>query len=53
MKVMILTILIVGIAMLLMSVKVIFKKNGRFSHGHACQFDPEHHRMRKTAVKKE
>lgn len=28
---------LVGVALLLMCVRVIFKKNGRFSQGHACR----------------
>lgn len=40
------TIVICGIAMTLLSVRVILKKGGRFSQAHSCKFEP---RVRKLS----
>lgn len=37
-RLIIVTVILVGIAVALLSVRVIFKKGGRFSRSHACRF---------------
>lgn len=44
----IVTVVILAICVALMCVRVIFKKNGRFRAGHACQFDQSRHKAGKT-----
>ncbi|MCM1319318.1 MAG: hypothetical protein NC217_02930 [Muribaculaceae bacterium] len=43
-RLIVVTVILLGIAMALLSVRVILKKGGRFSRGHACQFNPDSHK---------
>lgn len=44
MKTALIAIGLVGLSILLLSVKILFKKNGRFPESHACKFDKDRHR---------
>ena len=44
MKTVLIAIGLVGLSIILLSVKILFKKNGKFSESHACKFDNDKRR---------
>lgn len=50
MKTVLITIGLVGLSIILLSVKILFKKNGKFPESHACKFDKD--RRRESVEKK-
>lgn len=50
MKTVLIAISLVGLAMILLSVKILFKKDGKFPESHACKFDKD--RQHKSGLEK-
>jgi hypothetical protein len=44
MKTVLITISLVGLSIILLSVKILFKKNGKFPESHACKFEKDRRR---------
>lgn len=44
MKLTLIAIVLIGLAMLLLCIKVVSKKGGKFPETHACKFDAKNHR---------
>ena len=44
MKTALIAIVLVGLSIILLSVKILFKKSGKFPESHACKFDKDRHR---------